>query len=155
MTARPRPQGPRRRLGLHPLAVLGLAALAVPRAVAHDLDLAGPAVNAVLVFAPIVVWIAAAVWARVPNPLLTLVAVGACYGILLGAVHLLLWTQGFGGDPPRLGGNLEGALPPAAEAALLRGFAFVSSVVTGTAVGALSGAVAWPLTRLTARRRPR
>ncbi|MBV2363991.1 hypothetical protein KUM37_11655 [Streptomonospora sp. NEAU-YY374] len=142
-------------MGLPPLAVLGLAALGLPRAVAHDLDLVGPAVNAVLVFAPLAVWIAAAVLARAPRPLLTLTAVGACYGVLLGAVHLLLWSQGFDSGPPRLGGNLEGALPPAAEAALLRGFAFVSSAVTGTAVGAATGAVAWPLTRLAARRRPR
>ncbi|MUL43805.1 hypothetical protein FZ103_22000 [Streptomonospora sp. PA3] len=140
-----------RRPGLPWWGVLGLAALGVPRAVAHDLDLVGPAVNAVLVFGPVAVWIAVAVLGRVPRPLLALLAVGAVYGVLLGVVHQVLWTQGLGG-PPRLGGNLAGALDPTVEAALLRAAAFVSSVATGVLVGAVSGAIAWALARLLPRR---
>lgn len=144
----------RRGTGLAPLGVLGLAALGVPRAVAHDLDLVGPAVNSVLVFAPIVVWIAVVWWRRAPNPLLALLAVGLAYGVLLGATHQVLWTWAFEGSPPSLGGNLAGVLSPAVEAAVVRTFAFFGSVATGVAVGAVSGAAAWILTR-TIPRRPR
>ncbi|GAA1772027.1 hypothetical protein [Streptomonospora arabica] len=128
--------------------VLGLAALGLPRAVAHDLDLVGPGVNTVLVFAPMVVWVAVAVLGRLPRPVLALLAVGAVYGLLLGAAHQVLWTHSFAGQPPELGGSLAGVLPPAVESAVVRTAAFVSSVVTGVLVGAVSGAAAWLLSRL-------
>ncbi|HEX6514444.1 MAG TPA: hypothetical protein VF049_02640 [Nocardioidaceae bacterium] len=139
----------RPRLGLPvPLVVL-LALLAVPRVVVHDLGLAGAdtGLNAVLVFGPPVVWLAVVLWRRPPNPLLTLAAVGLCYGVLLAAGHQLMWEQAFQDDPPALGGRLRGALPPVVESATLRGAAVVSSVVTGTLVGALTGAVAWGVER--------
>lgn len=148
--ATPRSRG----LGLPVWAIGLLALLAVPRVVAHDLNLVGPVVNGLLVFVPLVVWIVVALWRRVPNPLLTLLAVGVAYGVLLAVTHQVLWTQSFAGDPPRLGGNLEGVLFPAAEAVLLRGFAVVSSLFTGVLVGAATGAVAWLLSRLPGLRAP-
>ncbi|MEU6726599.1 hypothetical protein ABZ917_23105 [Nonomuraea wenchangensis] len=134
--------------GLSLIAVLALAALGVPRAIAHDLGLVGPAVNAVLVFLPIAVWLVVVLWKRVPNPFLTLLAIGVAYGVLLGVTHQVLWSASFGDDPPTLGGNLEGALSPGTETMLLRTFAFGSSVMTGAGVGAAVGVVGWVGSRL-------
>ncbi|GAA4913267.1 hypothetical protein [Streptomonospora salina] len=143
----------RRRPGLLPWwCVLGLAALGLPRVVAHDLGLVGPAANTALVFGPVLVWVAVAVLGRLRRPLVALLIVGAVYGVLLAAVHQVLWAQGFAGDPPQLGGELAGTLPPASEGALLRAAAVVSSVATGVGIGAVSGAVAWVLARLLPRR---
>ncbi|WP_199543473.1 MULTISPECIES: hypothetical protein [Prauserella] len=137
----------KRSPGLSKLAIFGLALLAVPRVVAHDLDLVGPAVNALLVWVPLVIWVTVVLVRRVENPFLTLLAVGLVYGILLAIGHQVFWEESFD-DPPALGGNLAGVLSPGTETVVLRGFAFLSSVVTGTAVGAATGAVAWLLSRL-------
>jgi hypothetical protein len=138
----------RRALGVSPLVVLGLALLGVPRVVAHDLDLVGPAVNAMLVSVPIAVWIGFVLVRRVPNPFLTLLAVGVGYGVLLGATHQLLWAEAFAGARPSLGGNLAGVLPPAGEALLLRVIAFGSSLFTGALTGVATGAAGWLLVRI-------
>ncbi|GGP04008.1 hypothetical protein LDL08_29540 [Nonomuraea glycinis] len=135
-------------LGLSPIAILALAALGVPRVIAHDLSLVGPTVNALLVFLPIALWLAVVLWKRVPNSFLTLLAIGTTYGVLLGLTHQVLWSQSFGDTPPTLGGNLAGTLSPATEAVLLRTFAFGSSLLTGVGVGAATGAVCWLLSRL-------
>ncbi|MGS2647957.1 hypothetical protein [Streptosporangium sp. LJ11] len=133
-------------LGLPVLAVIGLALLAAPRVVLHDLDVIheGTFVNALFVFVPPVVWIAVALWKRVPNPFLTLLVVGLFYGVFLAAGHQLLWNSAFGGNPPALGGNLSD-LDPATQSAVLRLFAAISSVFTGVIVGAITGLVAWGL----------
>jgi len=139
--------GKGRLLGLSLPWIAGLALLGVPRVVAHDLGPPPQAVNLVLVLAPIAAWIAVALWKRVPNPLVTLLAVGLVYGVLLGAVHQVLWTQAFADGAPALGGNLAGTLSPAAEDLLLRGAAMVSSLFTGVLVGLISGLVALGLSR--------
>lgn len=145
----------RRATGLSLRAIIGLAALAVPRVIAHDLDLVGPVVNSVLVFVPIAIWLAVVLWNRVPRPFLALLAVGIVYGVLVAVTHQVLWNQSFQGDPPALGGNLAGVLAPGTEAVVLRVFAFFSSVLTGTAVGAVTGAVGWLLAKLVPGFRPR
>ncbi|TCP48502.1 hypothetical protein EV191_11059 [Tamaricihabitans halophyticus] len=145
--------GPR-KIGLGPLTVLALAALGVPRVIAHDLALVGPLVNGLLVFVPIAVWIAYVLWKRVPNPLVTLLAVGLAYGALLGITHQILWTAAFAGDPPQLGGNLAGTLSPGMEAVVVRLFAFGSSLFTGVLLGAGTGAASWLLARLVPAFRP-
>lgn len=128
------------RLGLSPAVIVGLALLGVPRVVAHDLGPVGGVTNAVLVFVPPAVWLGVVVWRQVPRPFLTVLVVGLVYGVLLGLTHQLLWPWAFA-TPPRLGGNLAGALSPTAESAVLRLFAFGSSVLTGLGVGALVGLV--------------
>ncbi|MER7080900.1 hypothetical protein SAMN02982929_00093 [Saccharopolyspora kobensis] len=133
---------------LSALGIIGLAALGVPRVIAHDLRLVGPVVNALLVFVPIAVWLLYVLWRRVPNPFRTLLGIGFAYGLMLAVAHQLLWEHAYAGNPPSLGGNLAGILPGTAEVVLMRGFAFVSSVATGTAVGAALGAVGWGLARL-------
>ncbi|MEU8247857.1 hypothetical protein [Nonomuraea sp. NPDC048916] len=144
----------RDRLGLPASAVWGLALLGVPRVIAHDLRLAGPVVNALLVFVPIAVWAAVVLWKRVPNAFVTLLAVGAAYGVLLAVTHQVLWESSFDGGPPSLGGNLAGALPPAMEDLVLRIFALGSSLATGVGVGAAVGAVTWLITRIVPGFRP-
>jgi hypothetical protein len=140
-------------LGLPVVALIGLALLAVPRAVLHDLGVVseGSALNQVLVFVPLIVWVVVAVAARVPNPLLTLLLVGAIYGVFLTLTHQLLWDVAFGDDPPRLGGNLAG-LDPATQSLLVRGFAAVSSLFTGALTGAVTGLVAWAIVVVRRRR---
>ena len=139
-----------RGLGLSSAMVILLAAIAAIRVPLHDLGLIqeGSAAAALLVFVPLAVWVGVVLRRRVPNPLLTLTAVGLAYGVMLAVIHQLLWGAAFGGEPPSLGGNLEGLLDPGAEAAVFRVSAFFSSLVTGTMVGAAAGAVAWAIARL-------
>lgn len=149
------PPTPRRKgLGLPFIAIIGLALLAVPRVVLHDLGLIteGTGVNALLVFLPPAIWILVAVWRRVPNPFLTLLVVGACYGVFLALGHQLLWVVSFGDDTPRLGGNLA-ALDPALQSVVFRSFAVVSSLFTGVIVGAIAGLVAWGISAATRSRK--
>lgn len=131
-------------LGLPVYAIIGLALLAAPRVVLHDLDLIseGTVLNAVFVFLPPVIWIVVAVLARARNPFLTLLAVGACYGLFLAVGHQVFWGASFGDSPPQLGGNLAN-LDPGLESLIVRSFAAVSSVFTGVIVGAITGLIAW------------
>ncbi|GAA0504629.1 hypothetical protein Ade02nite_70430 [Paractinoplanes deccanensis] len=139
-------------LGLPWIALAGLALLAVPRVVLHDLDVVqeGDAVNLLLVFVPLVIWIVVAVLAKVPRPFLTLLVVGAIYGVFLALVHQLLWDRSVGAGAA-LGGNLEGRLPPGAEEFVIRTFAVVSSLFTGLLAGAVTGLVAWGASRALGR----
>ncbi|WP_262847667.1 hypothetical protein [Mumia quercus] len=135
-------------LGLPVWGLLLLAALALPRAVVHDLGVdVGPVVNAVLALAPPAVWVLVALRARVPSPVTTLVVVGALYGIGLGVEHNLLWDEVFE-ESPRLGGSFEGDLSPGAEETVMRVVTFASSVFTGALVGLVAGLVATLLRRV-------
>jgi hypothetical protein len=143
-------QGTPRGIELPLTAVVLLAAIAAIRVPLHDLGLIqeGSAAAAFLVFVPLAVWVGVVLRRRIPNPLPTLTAVGLAYGVMLAVIHQLLWGAAFGGEPPSLGGNLQGLLDPGAEAAVFRVSAFFSSLVTGTMVGAAAGAVAWAIARL-------
>lgn len=143
-TAQPSPGRP--SLGLPVTALIGLALLGLPRVVLHDLGILteGTLVNGLLVFLPPVVWIGVVLWRRVPNPFLTLLVVGALYGVLLAVGHQVLWNVGFDGSPPRLGGNLAD-LDPGLQAVIIRSFAAVSSLFTGVMVGVVTGVIAWAL----------
>ena len=151
-----RPGRSARRLGLPLIALIGLALLGAPRVVLHDLDIIseGTAINALFVFGPLLVWIVVALWAKVPNAFLTLLTVGVFYGILLAAGHQVVWTAQFDGAPPRLGGNLAD-LEPGQSNLIVRLFAAGSSLITGTFVGAATGAIAWIIDRLVGRKRQR
>lgn len=131
-----------RRLGMSPWLVVGLATLGVPRVIAHDLGPVGGLSNQLLVYVPIAIWLAVVLWRRVPNPFVTLLAIGGTYGILAGVTHQILWEAAFD-EPPRLGGNLAGQLSAAVEAVVLRVVAFLSSLITGIGVGAVTGLAGW------------
>lgn len=146
----------RRRVGLPLAAIIGLALLAAPRVILHDLDIIheGTAMNALFVFLPPVMWIVVALAARVPNPFITILVIGVCHGILLALGHQLMWGVAFAEDPPQLGGNLVG-LDPVARSVIVRFFAALSSLVAGAIVGAVAGLVAWGLAAVTRRAQQR
>lgn len=155
----PHPSAPatlmsKRRLGLPLVATIGLALLAAPRVILHDLDIIheGTAINALFVFLPPVVWIVVALAARVRNPFVTILAIGFCYGVFLALGHQLMWGVSFANDPPQLRGNLAG-LDPTIQTVIFRLFAVVSSLITGTVVGAIAGLVAWVSSALIRRTR--
>jgi hypothetical protein len=135
----------RRKLGLSVPVVILLATIAAIRVPLHDLGIVpeGSVVAGLLVFVPLAVWLIVVLRRRVPNPFLALTVVGLAYGVMLAVVHQLLWGAAFDGNPPSLGGNFEGVLAPGLESLIVRGFAFFSSIVTGTLVGTVVGAVAW------------
>jgi hypothetical protein len=141
--------GTDRALGFSWPVLVALAALAAPRVVLHDLGIIeeGGFVNGLLVFVPPACWVAAVLWKRPRRPFVTVVVIGAIYGVFLAVGHLLLSDAAFGDEIPTLGGNLAGIDPAVAEGAL-RVAAAASSLVTGTLVGVVSGAVALLLCRL-------
>ena len=143
----------RRKLGLSLRAIILLAMIAAIRVPLHDLSIISESsfANSLLVFAPLAIWLVVVLWRRVPNPFLALTVVGLAYGVMLAIVHQLLWVAAYDGSPPRLGGNLEGVLSPGLEAVVFRASAFFSSLVTGTVLGAIIGAIAWVIERV---RRP-
>jgi hypothetical protein len=151
MPAQPLSDRVRGRVGLPAVALVALAALGMPRVVAHDLDLAGPAVTWLLAIAPPVTWLAVVLARRVPQPFTTLLVIGLLYGAMLAATHQLLWSEAFDGDPPRLGDQLTGA-PDWVHTTVTRGAAVLSSLAVGALVGAALGAIATALDR--ARRQP-
>ncbi len=136
----------RRPLGLPLIGLVGLALLAVPRVVLHDLRLVTEEhpLTWLLALGPVVVWIAVAVAKRVPQPFLTLLVVGAIYGVFLMLSHLLLWDQLFGDRVPDLGGPAGEIVPRVATA--------FSSIFTGTLVGAVAGLAAWGISAILKRR---
>jgi hypothetical protein len=138
-----------RALGVPWTALVGLALLGLPRVLLHDLNVIqeGDLANLLLVVVPPAVWIVVVLSARVPKPFLTLIVVGAIYGVFLAVGHQLLWDHALGKEPS-LGGNLEGQLSPAVEELVIRIFAFISSLFTGLLVGAVTGLVAWGAGRL-------
>jgi hypothetical protein len=120
--------------------LVALALLAVPRVVLHDLGMVteGSLVNGLLVFVPPACWIAAVVWNQPPRPFRTVVVVGALYGVLLAVTHQVLWDRVIGGAETAAG----------AQEPIMRVAAVFSSVITGTLVGVVAGAVAAGLCRL-------
>jgi hypothetical protein len=140
------------RFGLPVGLVVVLGLLAAPRVVLHDLDVIkeGTLVNALLVFVPLLIWIAVAV-RRSTNPFVSLLAVGGVYGLCLVVIHNALWSHTWAGSPPTLGGNLEGRLPAGIEELILRGAMSLTSLFTGLAAGTVCGAVAWATARARAR----
>jgi len=140
----------RRELGLSVPMIVLLAAIAAIRVPLHDLGIVpeGSVLAGLLVFAPLAIWVVVVLRRRVPNPLLALTAVGLAYGVMLAAIHQVFWGTAFGGETLSLGGNLEGALAPGLESLILRAASIPSSLVTGTTVGAATGAVAWAISRL-------
>ncbi|WP_327002573.1 hypothetical protein OHA72_46890 [Dactylosporangium sp. NBC_01737] len=140
---------PRRALGFSWPVLVGLAALAAPRVALHDLGVIeeGSFVNGLLVFLPPLCWIAAVLLKRPAHPFVTVLVIGALYGVFLAAGHQLLWDTAFDGNTPTLGGNLTD-VGPTVQSGIVRTVAAVSSLVTGTIVGAVTGAVAALLCRL-------
>ncbi|RAO16270.1 hypothetical protein MED15_03789 [Micromonospora noduli] len=135
----------RRTLGFSWPALVALAVLAAPRVVLHDLHVVeeGRPAAVLLAVVPLICWVAAVLWRRPPRPFLTVVVIGAIYGVLLAVGHQILWDEAFGATGPRLGD-----IDPRAQEAIFRVAAVFSSLVTGTLTGVVAGAVAAVLSRL-------
>lgn len=143
---------PNRTLGLPLWLLVGLAALAVPRVIVHDLGITvGPLIQAILALGPPAVWVLVAVRARVPSPVLTLVIVGSLYGCALAVAHNLMWDTALADRV--LGGPLAGKLDADTAEGLLRVATAVSSVFTGMVLGLITGLLAIVLRRLIDRQR--
>lgn len=128
----------RRPLGLSVLALIGLAALGLPRVILHDLHIIEEMQPAswFLALAPVAVWIAVAVAKKVPRPFLTVLMIGVFFGVMLVITHQLLWDVAFDGNPPSLGDSGAGLLIP-------RIAAVFSGLITGSVMGAVGGLIAW------------
>lgn len=133
------------KLGLSLPIIVGLAALALPRAIAHDLKLIDEThlISAFLVYIPLATWVVVALWKKVPKPFLTLCAIGLAFGIMLAITHQLAWASFWDGTVPQLDGNAQGKLSPATEEVVLRIATFISSIITGLIMGAAAGAIAF------------
>jgi len=134
-------------LGLSFFALVGLALLGIPRVILHDLHIIeeGSPITWLLAVLPPVIWIAAALWAKVPNPFLTVFVIGAIFGVLLMLTHQLFWVSAFGGTPPDVGGPVGTIVPRIA--------AVFSGTFTGAIIGVVAGLIAWGLQAMIGRSR--
>lgn len=144
----PVPTARRNPLGFSLLALIGLAALGLPRVLLHDLHLIdqGNGLNWILALGPVVVWIVLAVVKRVPNPFLTVLVIGSIFGLMLVITHQLLWGIAFQDGLPSIGDSAAATVFP-------RIAAVVSGLFTGAILGAIGGLVAWAIQALTKRAR--
>ncbi|MFC0680088.1 hypothetical protein ACFFGH_19815 [Lysobacter korlensis] len=129
--------GRRNPFGLPFLALLGLAALGLPRVVLHDLGIIDESHPLSWVFAlgALAATVAAALIAKVPSPFLTVLAVGSIFGVMLVITHQLFWDVKYGGNPPVVAGSE--VIPQIAAAA--------SGLFTGVIMGVVGGLLAWGL----------
>lgn len=123
------------KFGISLSSMFLLALLGVPRVIAHDLKWveSGDFVNVLLVFVPPIIWLTVVLRNCKDGVFIPLLTIGMIYGLLLGITHQILWTQAFD-SPPVLGGNLSD-IPPLVNAVIIRAFGFVSSLLTGAAIG--------------------
>jgi hypothetical protein len=148
--ANPGPPVRRRPLGLSVLALIGLAALGLPRVILHDLHIIEEMQPAswFLALAPVAVWIAVAVAKKVPNPFLTVFVIGLIFAVMLAITHQLLWSSLYAGNPAFLDNSgIAGVIP---RLAVLPG-----SLFAGALTGAVGGLIAWGIQAATRARPPR
>ncbi len=120
-------------------AFLGAVALVRPLlSIAGAYDFLGGATGRVVVTVLIAaIWIGAAVILRVPNPLLTLAAAGAAYGVFTIVLQQIMWNLVLGEVPAE-----------APDTAPILVISWIAILVTNTIYGAVLGLVATGLGRL-------
>lgn len=154
MSTNPAPPRPT-SLGLPGWQLAALSLLMAPRVVLHDLGLIpNVAVAALLALVPAAVWVLVIARSRARSPILALLLVGLCYGLVLAVVHNLLWEQAYADMLPTLGGNLEGRLPAGVEQSVLRTAMSVSSLFTALVTGLICGLLAHAVRRAVPILRP-
>lgn len=133
------------KLGMGIFELITLSLLGLPRVILHDLSLIeeGTFFNSLLVFIPLIVWTIYMLRKKVKAPFLSMLFLCIIYGIILGITHQVLWTQSFP-EGVQLGGDLS-ELPAAVSNTIIRSFAFLSSITTGTIMGLVLGTVTWLL----------
>ncbi len=116
----------------------------------HDLKLISfdDPLYKVLAITPFVIWLALALVRKSTRPFYDFIVLGITYGVLLSLTHQILWEASWAGNPPRIGGNLAGAVSPALESVVLRTFAFISSIMTGLVTGITFGLIALSVSKL-------
>ncbi len=138
-----------------PLVVLAL--LGIPRVILHDLQLVSldSLLYRVLAIGSLLVWLVYALCTKSDRPFRHLLTFGVIFGLMLAVTHQITWVEAWGDSPPQLGGNLAGVLHPVLEGLVVRVGAFMSSLFTGVAIGAVLGGIAWLRAWLTNQRRIR
>ncbi len=117
------------------LAILGLVRPLLSIAGAYEF-LGGAVGRVVVTILIAAVWVSVVVIGRVPNPLLTLVAVGGIYGVFAIVLQQIIWNVFLGGAP-------EGA-PSSAPILVI---SWISIIVINTIWGAVLGLLAVGLRR--------
>ncbi|WP_309128212.1 hypothetical protein [Microbacterium sp.] len=125
-------------LGFPFVALVGLAALGLPRVILHDLHIIeqNHILSWVLALGPMAIWIAAAVIKKVPSPFITVLIIGVIFGVMLVTTHQLLWEAAYQGHPPALGESPGATVIP-------RIAALFSGMFTSALTGAVCGLIAW------------
>ena len=126
------------------VAALGAVALVRPLlSIAGAYDAMGGGAAGPLAVTAVVaaVWVGVVVATRVPNPLATLAAAGAAYGVLAILLQQVIWNLILGGAPAE-----------APDSAPVLVVSWVAILVTNTVWGAFLGLVAAGLSRLLPRR---
>lgn len=136
------------KLGIGVIELFILSLLGIPRVLLHDLSILeeGTLVNTFFVFGPIIIWISYLLYKNVRAPFLSMFILCVIYGILLALTHQIFWIQAFP-EPVQLGGNLS-ELPDVVSATIIRSFAVLSSLTTGTMMGVILGTFIWILNKL-------
>ena len=125
------------------IAVLGAIALVRPLlSMAGAYDFLGGAAGRVVVTVLIAaIWIGVVVIRRVPNPLLTLAAAGAAYGVFTMVLQQIMWNLVLGEVPAE-----------APDTAPILVISWIAILVTNTIYGAFLGLVATVVDRVLPRR---
>lgn len=127
-----------------PIGVLFLlACLSMPRVVFHDLKLM-PFDSTFYLFAaiaPLLVYLAIAIFRDNKRPIYDFFVLGVFYGVLLALIHLLLWDVAGSGHSLALGDKLANTLDPATEALAFKVAVAHSSVLTGIGIGLILGGI--------------
>jgi hypothetical protein len=125
------------------IAVLGAIALVRPLlSIAGAYDFLGGAAGRVVVTVLIAaIWIGMVVIRRVPNPLLTLAAAGAAYGVFAIVLQQIMWNLVLGEVPAE-----------APDSAPILVISWIAILAINTVYGAFLGLVATVLDRLLPRR---
>ncbi len=125
------------------IAFLGAVALVRPLlSIAGAYDFLGGATGRVVVTVLIAaIWIGVVLSRRVPNPLLTLAAAGAAYGVFTIVLQQIMWNLVLGEVPAE-----------APDTAPILVISWIAILVTNTIGGAFLGLIATGLRRLLPRR---
>ncbi len=132
-----------------PLFII-LAALMMPRVVAHDLRLfdSNSTAYQAMALIPLLIWLVVVLMRKTKQPIHDYLILGGLYGLFLGLTHQITWEAAWGSNPPHLGGNMVSLINPMIESLLMRFATLLSSLGTGLATGLIFGLIGTAAQRL-------